>query len=89
VVAAADGVLFGRNLRRFNATGLDPGLEVSNMEVKITLRNAEDCIDNHDIAVLAKWAGQQRKTAPNSDLKTAFALMQQGADLLLRQRHLN
>jgi hypothetical protein len=59
------------------------------MESKITLRDAEECIDNHDIAVLAQWAGQQKQIAPDSNLKRPFALIREGADLLLRQRHLN
>jgi len=59
------------------------------MEKKITLRNGTgESIDSHDAAVLAEWAGQQKQMAADSNWKRPFALIREGADLLLRQRHL-
>lgn len=57
------------------------------MEVKITVRNGEcDCIDNHDLAVFADWAGQQEKIAASAQWKWSFSLIRHGAALVLRQR---
>jgi hypothetical protein len=41
---------------------------------------------NHDLAVLADWAHAGQKDTPNPDWKRAYALIREGADLLLRRR---
>jgi hypothetical protein len=41
---------------------------------------------DHDLAVLADWAGKRAHTVPQKDWKRAYALMREGADLLLRRR---
>ena len=57
-------------------------------EQSITLRDsgARGCISDHDVAVLADWAGEQKQITPNPDWKRAFSLIREGADLLLRRR---
>jgi len=54
----------------------------------ITLSNdgAFDGITDHDLAVLADWAGERKQLVPNPDWKRAFSLIREGADLLLRRR---
>lgn len=47
--------------------------------------NGNDFTD-HDLAVLADWANTQKTVIPNQDWKRAFALIREGADLLLRRR---
>ncbi|HVN79676.1 MAG TPA: hypothetical protein VMW38_11815 [Terriglobia bacterium] len=47
--------------------------------------NGNDFSD-HDLAVLADWANVQKQETPNQDWKRAFALIREGADLLLRRR---
>lgn len=58
------------------------------METTITLREVknQDCITSHDLAVLADWAGKMKHEVANSDWKRAYALIREGADLLLRRR---
>jgi hypothetical protein len=51
-----------------------------------TNSNGHDCINDHDLAVLADWASKQKLQTPNSDWKRAFGLIREGADLLLRRR---
>ena len=41
---------------------------------------------DHDLAVLADWAHTEQKETPNPDWKRAYALIREGADLLLRRR---
>lgn len=43
-------------------------------------------LSNHDLATLADWAGEQVRDTPNPDWKRAYALIREGADLLLRRR---
>lgn len=43
-------------------------------------------LDNHDLAVLADWANETKRITPNEDWKRAYALIREGADLLLRRR---
>jgi hypothetical protein len=47
--------------------------------------NGED-LTNHDVAVLSDWASTQVRNVPNPDWKRAYALIREGADLLLRRR---
>lgn len=49
------------------------------------IANNNDFSD-HDLAVLADWAHAEQKGTPNSDWKRAYALIREGADLLLRRR---
>lgn len=43
-------------------------------------------LTNHDVAVLSDWASDMHRTTPNPDWKRAYALIREGADLLLRRR---
>ncbi len=43
-------------------------------------------LTDHDLAVLADWAHKEQKETPNPDWKRPFALIREGADLLLRRR---
>jgi|SRR5208337_1027643 len=43
-------------------------------------------LTDHDLAVLADWAHKEQKETPNQDWKRAYALIREGADLLLRRR---
>ena len=43
-------------------------------------------LTNHDLATLADWANAQKSAVPNHEWKKAFALIREGADLLLRRR---
>ena len=43
-------------------------------------------LSNADLAVLADWAGRKKYSVPNPDWKKAYALLREGADLLLRRR---
>lgn len=45
-----------------------------------------DCISNHDLAVLADWAGKRKYASQNKDWQRPFSLIREGADLLLRRR---
>ena len=48
-------------------------------------RNGGELTD-HDVAVLSDWASEQQRDTPNKDWKRAYALLREGADLLLRRR---
>lgn len=39
----------------------------------------------HELAQLADWADYKKNTTPNPEWKKAFALIREGADLLLRR----
>jgi len=41
---------------------------------------------DHDLAVLADWAGRLVHSTPNKNWKRAYALIREGSDLLLRRR---
>lgn len=41
---------------------------------------------DHDLATLADWAAEEARSTPNYDWKRAYALIREGADLLLRRR---
>ena len=43
-------------------------------------------LTNHDVAVLNDWASEFAKDTPNPSWKRAYALIREGADLLLRRR---
>jgi hypothetical protein len=43
-------------------------------------------LTNHDLAHLADWANECKNFTPNPDWKRAYALIREGADLLLRRR---
>lgn len=43
-------------------------------------------ISDHDLAVLADWAGKEAHTVPHYSWKRAYSLIREGADLLLRRR---
>jgi hypothetical protein len=45
-----------------------------------------DEMTNHDLAVLADWAGRLAHSTPNKNWKRAYALIREGSDLLLRRR---
>ena len=53
--------------------------------IEILESNPEGLTDS-DLAVLADWAVQQNKAVPNGDWKRPYALIREGADLLLRRR---
>lgn len=50
------------------------------------IRENHNDLSNHDLAVLADWANGWKNLTPNPDWKRAFALIREGADLLLRRR---
>jgi hypothetical protein len=43
-------------------------------------------LSDRDLAVLADWANEGKQHTPNEDWKRPFALIREGADLLLRRR---
>ena len=43
-------------------------------------------MSDHDLADLADWADHHAKEVPNPTWKRAYALIREGADLLLRRR---
>ena len=47
-----------------------------------------DKMSDEDVACLADWADYNAKEVPNSTWKRAYALIREGADLLLRRRAL-
>lgn len=50
-------------------------------------KNGEsDGLTNHDLGVLADWASEWKNCVANPDWKRAYALIREGADLLLRRR---
>jgi hypothetical protein len=49
------------------------------------IENGND-LTNHDVAVLSDWAAEMHRDTPNTDWKRAYALIREGADLLLRRR---
>jgi hypothetical protein len=60
------------------------GLNLMNLFEYLHSNNND--LDDHDLAVLADWAHEKKDTTPNPDWKRAFALIREGADLLLRRR---
>ena len=50
------------------------------------LTENQNDLSNHDLAHLADWANDWKNNSPNPDWKRAFALIREGADLLLRRR---
>jgi hypothetical protein len=45
-----------------------------------------DGLTDHDLGVLADWASEWKNCVVNPDWKRAYALIREGADLLLRRR---
>lgn len=45
-----------------------------------------DGFTNHDVAVLADWANGQKQGVQHPEWRRAYALIREGADLLLRRR---
>ena len=52
---------------------------------QILTENGGDLTD-HNVAVLSDWAADMARTTPNPGWKRAYALIREGADLLLRRR---
>jgi hypothetical protein len=50
------------------------------------LNSNHNDLTDHDLAHLADWANDWVKNTPNPDWKKAYALIREGADLLLRRR---
>jgi hypothetical protein len=46
-------------------------------------------MSDHELAELADWADYHAKDVPNPTWKRAYALIREGADLLLRRRALS
>lgn len=46
-------------------------------------------LTDHDVAVLADWASRRKISASDNEVKRAYSLLREGADLLLRQRALS
>lgn len=51
-------------------------------------QNGNDLTD-HDLAHLADWANDNKNIVPNLHWKKAYALIREGADLLLRRRSMS
>ena len=47
-----------------------------------------DALTDHDVATLAQWATNRKLAAKDDVGKKAYSLLREGADLLLRHRHL-
>jgi hypothetical protein len=47
-----------------------------------------DEMSSQDVSCLAEWADYHAKGTPNCDWRRAYALIREGADLLLRRRAL-
>jgi len=43
-------------------------------------------LSDHDLAVLADWANEKKNGVDNHDWRKPYALIREGADLLLRRR---
>lgn len=56
------------------------------MSISDLLVANENDLTNQDLAALADWAGKKKYEVPNPDWKRAYALIREGADLLLRRR---
>jgi hypothetical protein len=52
---------------------------------QILTENGGDLTD-HNVAVLSDWAADMARSVPNPSWKRAYALIREGADLLLRRR---
>lgn len=52
---------------------------------EVLMQNGDE-FTNADVAVLSDWAAQKVRETPNPDWKRAYALIREGADLLLRRR---
>ena len=50
------------------------------------LRDNNNQLPDHDLAVLADWANDEKNEATGPEWKRAYALLREGADLLLRRR---
>lgn len=48
--------------------------------------NLNDNVTNADLAALADWAHNQKYLSTHPGLKKGFAMIREGADLLLRRR---
>ena len=53
---------------------------------EVLASNPDEGLTDTDLAVLADWAVQQNKAVANGDWKRPYALIREGADLLLRRR---
>lgn len=56
------------------------------MSLSELLQNNHNDLTDHDLAHLADWATVQKDNTPNPAWKRAYALIREGADLLLRRR---
>ena len=54
----------------------------------VEMLNKNNEMSDHELAELADWADQWAKDVPNPTWKRAYALIREGADLLLRRRAL-
>lgn len=45
-----------------------------------------DALSDHELSHLADWADTEAREVPNPTWKRAYALLREGADLLLRRR---
>lgn len=56
------------------------------MSLSELLQNNHNDLTDHDLAHLADWATTWKDNMPNPAWKRAYALIREGADLLLRRR---
>ena len=61
-----------------------PKIEIESLFDYLQTNNND--LSNSDLAVLADWANEWKNVTPNEDWKRAYALIREGADLLLRGR---
>lgn len=54
--------------------------------ITLTEHSGDTGISDHDLAVLADWAGRQKQMIASPDWKRAYSHIREGADLLLRRR---
>lgn len=59
---------------------------VHEMSLSQLLQANHNDLTDHDLAHLADWATQWKDSTPNPAWKRAYALIREGADLLLRRR---
>ena len=59
------------------------------MDVSDLLKANQDSLTDRDLALLADWAHRQHTQAKEPGWRKAYALIREGADLLLRRRAQN
>lgn len=62
------------------------GEQKSTYSLSDLLRDRQNDLTDGDLAVLADWANAEKQNTRNDDWKRAYALIREGADLLLRRR---